>query len=88
MAFQMKSSEELDAMTFDELVVENQEAGREIDVLRDYRRDVKARYSAKLNADSLRGTLGSHLTDDQAAQINAIVNAPRLAVKSKVNNNG
>lgn len=88
MTFETMSSDELDQMDVDALVAESQRAGVAVDELRDYRRDLKARYSAKLNANTLRAQLGDHLTDEQAAQISAIVSAPRLTVNTKVNHNG
>lgn len=85
MDFQMKSEEELSAMSVDELVAENQAAGVEIDTLRDYRRDLKERWSNLQRIEDIKAKHGD-LSDEQVQAINAIVSAPRLSLKGKVNN--
>lgn len=86
MAFKMKSEKELVAMTIDELVAENQAAGLEVDALRDYRRMIVSVRSDKQSADEIRAKHGDDLTDEQVTAINEIVKAPRLSLKSEVNN--
>lgn len=84
MDFEMKSPAELDEMTYDELLAESLAAGREVDALREYRRDLKARYSLKQQVQDVSAKFGAELTEEQVQKINAIVNAPRLSINTEV----
>lgn len=87
MIFETLSDEQLSVMSIDELVAENQRAGREVDTLRDYRRDLKERWSNLQRLEEIKAKHGD-LSDEQVQAINAIVSAPRLTLKAGVKNNG
>lgn len=88
MDFELKSEAELNALSYDELVAENQRVGELVDALRNYRRDVKQRYSELQLAEEIRAKHGNELTDEQVAGISAIIHAPKLSLKAGVKNNG
>lgn len=69
----------LEALTPDELVELNQELGREIDAVREYRRKVKAVHDEKV----FKASIAAKLTPEELAQLSVTVTPAPLSLNIK-----
>ena len=75
---------QLRQLSVDELVALNQDAGRQIDALRQYRALINQVRSGKQTAETIRHTFGDSLTDEQVEQINAVIQVKPLKMTGEV----
>lgn len=74
---------DLNDLSLEELIEFIQESGRQIDSLKDQRKQATLVYDKKVHVQEMRSKHGADLTDDQIEQIDAIVNADTIVSKSE-----